>query len=256
MSLKHPRKHSALVRHTSKITATTTTMPYQEPTTRSHSTEEQATHHTFPAHSSDQLTPSMSTARPLVEQSDMGSDSTNSRLSQQRSLVSRIPQDLFHDQNSRKFLSYQSTKDPRFQSSYPSLFLFIIDADGSDAPFRINRKLLRRRHVRKEQIQKRKEQEKAKRVERQEMESQKRRRAAEAMESTKQSSVGRSSSALPVALSTPKRSAEISRMNNSIRRHGIRVALFGSPRYDSPNFMRVPTFSPLRPTKRRNTRFA
>jgi hypothetical protein len=144
-----------------------------------------------------------------------------------------------------------------FLTSIVSFFLLIDGDEAIDAPFQIHRNLLRRRHVRKEQIQRRRrQQEKAKHLaERNERDRRKRCRVEETKERKEQSTVGTAESST-LELSTPKRSNAVSpRLTVSIHHRGIPFSLVASPHCDSPTFLRVPTVSPRRPKKRRNARF-
>jgi hypothetical protein len=105
---------------------------------------------------------------------------------------------------------------------------------------------LRRRHVRKEQIRnkRRREEEQARQAERDERKRINQQRQLErTMQNGEQSTVAQ----VPVEVSPQKRLFAAS--PDGYGSHGNHVSLC-----NSPTCVRVPIFSPLRPSKRRNTR--
>jgi hypothetical protein len=240
------------------MNTTTATLPVadSEFVSALHTIEEQAIHQPILGQQSNQDSTFISIECPQGDRLDMETRSTAHLAEQLPSVSRKLLDDLFHDQNSGELISCFVGSDRSISSVFLQGNFPITDADdGGDHPFEIHRKLLRRRHVRKEQLQKQREAKMAKKIaERNEKEHRKRPRAVKTLQPEHSATWITEPSVLE--LSTPKLLMKtVSRTSESIHINGIRVTLMHSPHCDSPDFIRVPRFSPLRPLKRRSTRF-
>ena len=160
---------------------------------------------------------------------------------------------LFHDQDTCEFKNYHldSSSLQKF-ISLTSFFQFLIADEDETEVFQIQRKLLRRRHVRKEQIQRGRERAAAKRAEKHEEDRRKRKREQQLVEKGSNSGPSGPSS---FESSSPKEESGFPRMNDVYPQQPAGVRMLVSPPPRLPTGVMVPAFSPLRPSKRRNTQY-
>ena len=131
------------------------------------------------------------------------------------------------------------------------LFSLFVDDEDEALPFQIHRKLLRRRHVRKEQMQRRRQLEQARFAEKTKRDSRKRGQKEEAFEDDAQSTVTVTESPKH-DISTPKGPTS-SGVQYSFHPTGVPLSLVTSSCSGNSTFIEIPKISPLRPIKRRKT---